>query len=280
MADPDEVRAWAKAQGMRVSDRGRMRAEVFAAYEAAHPDEDEAQPDFGATEAGDIETATPDEGPGPAAPDHSMDAAPGPGPSTEGPEREPGPDGAEPPPPASLEAARARLGPRDKTRAPWAKPAAARKRKTKAEIPKLSARDVADLEGKVMLLMSGPAAIWAAADPACGAAAADNIDNMVRKAVPLIAQSPAALKLLSEGGKWLLWLDFAFACQPVAAAVIAHHVTGSIMVTPTGHVVASRRLEDGRIVPLADAPPGPGPDNSAYTTQVRGHVPQPQPRPA
>jgi hypothetical protein len=34
---PAQVRAWALAQGLPVSDRGRVRAEVVAAYELAHP---------------------------------------------------------------------------------------------------------------------------------------------------------------------------------------------------------------------------------------------------
>lgn len=32
----NDVRAWARSQGMEVSDRGRVRDEVKAAYEAAH----------------------------------------------------------------------------------------------------------------------------------------------------------------------------------------------------------------------------------------------------
>lgn len=36
-ATPGEIRAWAEAQGLPVSDRGRIRAAVVAAYEAAHP---------------------------------------------------------------------------------------------------------------------------------------------------------------------------------------------------------------------------------------------------
>jgi len=31
-----EVRAWARAQGLKVSDRGRIPAEVLARYESAH----------------------------------------------------------------------------------------------------------------------------------------------------------------------------------------------------------------------------------------------------
>lgn len=35
-ASANEVRVWARDQGMEVSDRGRVRDEVRAAYEAAH----------------------------------------------------------------------------------------------------------------------------------------------------------------------------------------------------------------------------------------------------
>lgn len=39
-ADPKAVRAWAKANGVAVGDRGRIKPEVFAAYEAAQGEAD------------------------------------------------------------------------------------------------------------------------------------------------------------------------------------------------------------------------------------------------
>ncbi|MDN5571948.1 MAG: Lsr2 family protein [Propionibacteriaceae bacterium] len=36
LASANDVRQWARSQGMEVSDRGRVRDEVRAAYEAAH----------------------------------------------------------------------------------------------------------------------------------------------------------------------------------------------------------------------------------------------------
>lgn len=35
-ASANEIRAWAREQGMQVSERGRVRDEIRAAYEAAH----------------------------------------------------------------------------------------------------------------------------------------------------------------------------------------------------------------------------------------------------
>lgn len=34
--DPARVRAWAKAHGLQVGDRGRMKPEIFEAFERAH----------------------------------------------------------------------------------------------------------------------------------------------------------------------------------------------------------------------------------------------------
>lgn len=36
-ADLAEIRAWARTQGMHVSERGRISAYVFSSYDAAHP---------------------------------------------------------------------------------------------------------------------------------------------------------------------------------------------------------------------------------------------------
>lgn len=35
-ASPNEIRTWARSQGMEVSERGRVRDDIKAAYEAAH----------------------------------------------------------------------------------------------------------------------------------------------------------------------------------------------------------------------------------------------------
>lgn len=55
-ADPKAVRTWAKANGVAVGDRGRIKPEVFAAYEAAQGEADapvvERKPESGATLTG------------------------------------------------------------------------------------------------------------------------------------------------------------------------------------------------------------------------------------
>ena len=37
MNDPTEIRQWARENGVAVSERGKLRADVIAEYEAAHP---------------------------------------------------------------------------------------------------------------------------------------------------------------------------------------------------------------------------------------------------
>jgi hypothetical protein len=264
MADSGEIRAWAAAQGMQVGETGKLPGTVRDAYEAAHRDEDEAGPDWAAA-AGAVETAEPDDDT-PAAP--APPAAP--------------PPEAEPPPPASIKEARERIGPADRARPrrpAWAA-SSAKSRKPKAEPPpKVTQQVTRDIEGKLALLLSFPASAAAMFDPVCGGALADNLDNVVRKAVPLIAQSPAAVAWFTRGATFMLWLDLAVALQPVAQAAYAHHVAGTVMALPDGTVVPAQRAPDGRLVPAGSVPAAAAaePDWSAYTTQVNGHVPQPRP---
>jgi hypothetical protein len=107
----------------------------------------------------------------------------------------------------------------------------------------------------------------------CGGAMADALPNLVKAMVPLIVQSPQVVAWFTRGTQFLLWLELVMALRPVAEAVHAHHVAGTVMVTKDGEVVASQRREDGVVVPLAEAPPRPREDQSMYSTQVASHVP-------
>lgn len=256
------IREWATENGHTVARGGRIPAEIVAAYEAAGgqpaPAGDDGGPDWDAAAAGLTEGLDPFAGI-----EAGPDAAAGPG--TEG-------ERTGLPPPADLDEARARLGARKAGVPGWAKdtgkPA---KDKTPVKVTKAV---IGDIEGKLTLLLSGPVAFWQMADPICGQAAADNLDNMVRKAVPLIIQSPDAVRWFTKGTQFLLWLDLIWAMQPVAQAVYAHHVAATVMLDPrTGQAIPAQRLDDGSIVPAGDAPRQARPDMSAYTTEVTGHVP-------
>lgn len=256
------IREWAGENGFEVAKGGRIPANIVKAYEAAtgaEPAGDDG-PDW------DAAAAALGDGTDPLADiEGELDAAAGPG--TEG-------ERTGLPPPADLDEARARLGGARKPGTPgWAKDTGkAPKDKTPVKVTKAV---IGDIEGKLTLLLSGPVAFWQMADPLCGGAAADNLDNMVRKAVPLIIQSPDAVRWFTKGTQFLLWLDLIWAMQPVAQAVYAHHVAATVMLDPrTGQPIPAQRLDDGRIVPAGPGGPAPArPDMSAYTTEVSGHVP-------
>ena len=273
MADSSEIRAWAAAHGMTVKERGNLPAAVLEAYAAAHPGESgesgEPGPDWDA--AAGAETAEPDESPDPPA---APPAAPAAGaPADEG-----------PPPPADLAEARDRLGggKQERKRPGWAGPGW--RGPSRGKQPTAAPRRPAtvtkaltgEMEARLALLLSIPASTWALLDPVCGGAAADNLDNIVRKSVPLMIQSPQLVAWFTKGQTFLLWVDLAIALQPVAQAVYAHHIAGSVMAVD-GQVVPARRGPDGRLYPAEPVQPAPPADLSAYTTQVNGHIPQPRP---
>ena len=254
--DPAEVRAWAAAQGIEVAPGGRLKSDVIGAWLAR---EDEGgEPDWAAAATAGEDGQDPP-APPPAAGQAAADST-----------------GTGPPPPADLNEARKRAredgGGKSRARPGWA--GRARPARDKPQPVKITRQVQGDIEGKLALLLAVPVTTWGAVDPYCGGAAADNLDNIVRKAVPLICQSPQVVKWFTEGGIYLLWLDLALAVQPVAVAAWRHHVTGSVTIV-NGRAVPARRLPDGRIVPVQQAPEPPAPDYSAY--HVPGHVPEPRP---
>lgn len=258
--DPAEVRAWAAAQGLDVAPGGRLRAEVVAAWLAR--DDDSGEPDWGAAgTAGEDPEGAQDPAP-PAAEAAAADST-----------------GTGPPPPADLSEARKRAREDSggkRARPGWAGRGRATRDRDRAQPPKVTKAVQGDIEGKLALLLAVPVTTWAAVDPYCGGVMGDNLDSIVRKATPLICQSPQAVKWFTEGGIYLLWLDLALAVQPVAVAAWRHHVAGTVTIID-GQPVPSRRGPDGRVVPLAQPAPQQAPDYSAYTTHVAGHVPQPRP---
>jgi hypothetical protein len=265
--ESDQIRAWARAEGLDVKDAGRLPAAVVAAYREAHggqlpgQDDGEGGPQW-------------DDAPGlPLAAEDDDPPAPPP-PSNEGGNREP--EG--PPPPSDLDEARDRARKARPTRGKrpgWA--GSSRKPRTAKAAPAVTRAERADMEGKLALLLSVPATAVSMVDPACGQAAADALDNIVRKAMPLIVQSPSAVRWLASNTTVVLWLDLLLALQPVAVMFWAHHVAGTVTVID-GQVVPSRRLPDGNVVPLDGQAPAAQQDYSMYSTaQAFGHVPQPRP---
>jgi Lsr2 len=265
------IRDWAVAEGLTVARQGRLPRSVEAAYDAATAAADDGGPppnwaEAGAADALDLDIPEPE--PDPPATAAAGDAAPAAGVP---PDPEPGP-----PPPASLDDARERLAGPGRRVPPWAGSRGGGGSQRPAAPPvKVTAALTREIQGNLALFLTLPAAGLAAVDPACGGAVADNVDNIVIKATPLICQSPAAVKFLTEGGKWMLWFGLGAAVLPVAKVAYSHHIAGTITVDDHGRVVPSERLPDGRVVPVPADRGGaqPEPDWSQYTTDIPGHVP-------
>jgi hypothetical protein len=261
-----DIRDWAAANGLTVAPQGRIPHAAAAAYDAAMAtpaDDDDPGPDWSAAAAGSVPLDLDDD-PEPGEPPPDAVAA-----GTAEPTPQP-----VPPPPASLDDARERLAGRGPRVPPWAgtnRGGSASQRPAAAPV-KITPALSKDITGKLALFLAIPAATWAAVDPACGGAFSENVDVITQKAVPLILQSPEAVRWFTQGGKYLLWLDLLIALQPVAQTAYRHHLAGTITVVD-GRPVPSRHLADGKVVPLGQAEPEPPPDWSAYTTDVPGHVP-------
>lgn len=255
-----EIRTWAAGQGMDVAASGRIPAAVTAAYraaeEAALQGPGPALPVSDFTDPGDddLEAGADDPGEPPAAPPPPAEA--------DGGQAPPG----DLPPPANLDEARARAGSRPRVPKWAARQSSPAPRRQEGAV-KVTAAVRGDIEGKLALLLGIPAMTWSTVDPYCGGAFADNLDNIVKKAVPLICQSPDAVKFLTKGSSFILLLDFMVALGPVGSAVWNHHVAHTVEIITE---------------PPGGAPPGMAPqvhvnspDLSQYATV--GHVPQPRP---
>jgi hypothetical protein len=283
--DSAAARAWAIGEGMEVKESGRLPAGLVAAWKGAGS------------------PPPPDPGPGP-----EVDGGQDDGPDWDGaaeqlgaeildsggsvemgaaaaPEPAHQPDGAGPapgllPPPTSLEEARERLGGGRTRRAPpWARPKPDARPKPPPPPPIRVTKTVTDdITGKLTLLLTVPLNGWATVDPLCGGAAVDQLEPIVRTAVPLICLSQDAIRFFQNASKFMLFLAFAQAVQPVATAAYHHHLAGDSMVLPDGQIVHGQLQRDGSVkwpdnVP-AQAAQQP-PDYSQYATHnyATGHVP-------
>jgi hypothetical protein len=222
------IRAWARDNGWPdLKDRGAIPAAVRDAFEADH--------------GGALEGAGDDDDDGVSVMDESgLDDDTGfsggePVPHTAG------PAGELPPPPASLDEARERVG-RDpeaahlvqrRGRSARGKP---RQDKPAEQAPVKVTRAVRDdITGKLAFWLSIPAEPWMRVDPYCGGAYADQIDQIALKAAPLICQSPDLVRWFSKSSTFIMWTELGIACRPVVEAVIAHHVTKRIALDSEGN---------------------------------------------
>lgn len=138
---------------------------------------------------------------------------PGGGGQDDGPGYEPGPAGQDPPP-------------RHGNRREWRRggPKAAPKRTTK-----VTAGVRSDIDAKISFALMIPGQIWAARDPVCGGTFVDQRPEISAALTEIVCQSPDLIAWFSgSGGMFMLWLNLAAACWPVATVAMGHHVYHSI----------------------------------------------------
>lgn len=270
-----EIREWGRANGHEVSDKGALPRHLVDLYIGAHGGSDvqvDDEPGWGSA-------------PGPADPLDQLEAelsspdgddtGPGPGMRDNGP-----PGGSTQPagmtPVTSLDEARQRIGAGQARRPGWAgqSPRTQRQRSSQGEQPRKpvtkAVRD--DVTGKLTLLLSPLAMGWQMADPYCGGAFAENLDEIVIKAVPLLCMSPAVVEFFQKSS--LIWAIFelTIALQPVGVAVYKHHVRRDVnemgqRIDRAGRVVREPQRQAETVVA----------DQSMYVTEVSGHVPPARP---
>ena len=109
----------------------------------------------------------------------------------------------------------------------WAKAAAGGKGPRAA--PRVTATVRKDIGAKVGLMLEMPGRVWQARDPVCGGAFVEARPEISSAVTDLVCQSSDLVEWFTgTGGAFMLWLNLAVACSPVASMVLAHHVMHSL----------------------------------------------------
>lgn len=94
---------------------------------------------------------------------------------------------------------------------------------------KVTAAIRADIEAKVALMLTFPAAAWAARDPFCGRVAVDVVPPTSSALADIFCGSPDAVAFFTTtGGDYMKWLQLMTALQPLAVTYYQHHIGHTI----------------------------------------------------
>jgi hypothetical protein len=94
-----------------------------------------------------------------------------------------------------------------------------------------------DIDAKISLGLTISGSVWAARDPLCGGTFMEQRGEISGALTEIVCQSADLIAWFSgSGGQFMLWLNLAAACWPVATAVMAHHVYHSVTMEPDGSV--------------------------------------------
>lgn len=154
----------------------------------------------GAQDAGELD---PDPPAGEADPGSAAPAGAGAGPG-----REAGPVLADPPPAHGRKQWR-----RDTPKGPGRKPS------------RVTAGIRNDIDAKISFALEIPGRVWQARDPLCGGTFVEQRPEISAALTEIVCQSPDLIAWFAGGGgQFMLWMNLAAACWPVATVTMAHHV--------------------------------------------------------
>lgn len=122
----------------------------------------------------------------------------------------------------------------------------------------INAATVAEIEENLATYMSVVGITLEMVDPYCGAIAADNLDNMVKKWTKVIVRYPkaAALFMDAKGGLFMTWIGALQSTWPLVKAVYDHHLARTVR-TENGRVFFKNQSANGGPRVDATMPPMP-----------------------
>jgi hypothetical protein len=103
------------------------------------------------------------------------------------------------------------------------------KRKSRAAPPKITGSIRADIDAKISFALEVPGRVWQARDPVCGTVFVQQRAEISGALTDIVCQSADLVKWFAgPGGNFMLFMNLAAACWPVATVAMAHHVYHSI----------------------------------------------------
>lgn len=206
------MRAWLRGEGHTVPSRGRIRGQLAELYYDEFPDR---RPE------GSVRLL-----PSPGMTDDEIaewedlgELVPSGVESDAGGRTEPTADGGEPPGPVrDPEPAHGRKE--------WRKGA---RGKAPAKTARVTVGVRTDINAKISFALEIPGRVWQARDPTCGGTFVEQRPQIADALTEIVCQSSDLVAWFSgSGGQFMLYLNLAAACWPVATVVMAHHVYHTI----------------------------------------------------
>jgi hypothetical protein len=117
----------------------------------------------------------------------------------------------------------------------WRRPSGGGK-KSPGRPPRLTQAIRGDINGKISFALEIPGRVWAARDPVCGGTFVQQRGEIADALTEIVCQSPDLVAWFTgPGGSFMLYLNLAAACWPVATIALAHHVYHTLDETPPDH---------------------------------------------